>query len=130
MFKPGQSGNPAGRTVGTGKAAKLRAELEQHAPEAIAKLISLVKAGDPTALRLYFDRVLPALKPETAATVLPELKGSLTDQARAVLASAAAGDLPIDVAIDVVSAIAKLMAVEEGDELRRRLDAIEHGGIA
>lgn len=59
-FKAGKSGNPAGRPKGiVDKRAELRAILEDHAPAIIGKLIELAKSGDPHAIRLCVERLIP-----------------------------------------------------------------------
>ena len=64
-FQPGKSGNPAGRPKGvTDKRTKLRGLLEVHAEEIISKLAELAKSGEPNALRLCVERLLPKVRLE------------------------------------------------------------------
>ena len=73
-FQPGQSGNPKGRPKGIiDKRAELRGLLEPHAKEIVEKLIESAKAGDPNALRLCVERLIPRVKPDTGINFeLPE----------------------------------------------------------
>ncbi len=73
-FQPGQSGNLNGRPKGiVDKRAKLRSLLEVHADEIIEKLATLAKIGDPTALRLCIERLLPRINPDVGIHLdLPE----------------------------------------------------------
>lgn len=73
-FQPGQSGNLNGRPKGIiDKRAELRGLLEPHAKDIIEKLVSLAKVGDPTALRLCIERLLPRIKPDDGINFpLPE----------------------------------------------------------
>lgn len=44
-WKVGESGNPKGRTPGTGEVSKLRASIALHLPEIIAQLVTKAKEG-------------------------------------------------------------------------------------
>jgi uncharacterized protein DUF5681 len=61
-FRPGQSGNPAGKPRGTRHKATRAMEvlLEGEVEQVTRKAIELAKAGDTTALRLCMDRIAPA----------------------------------------------------------------------
>jgi len=64
-FKPGKSGNPLGRPKGiVDKRTQLKELLEVHAEEIIAKLAELAKSGEPNALRLCVERLLPKVRLE------------------------------------------------------------------
>jgi len=64
-FKPGKSGNPSGRPKGiVDKRTQLRELLEEHAEEIISKLAELAKSGEPNALRLCVERLLPKVRLE------------------------------------------------------------------
>lgn len=129
-FRPGQSGNPAGRRPGTKSTATvLRAQIAEAVPEIIVKLKEAAKAGDVGAARLLLERVLPPVRASEEAVPFTLPDGSLTDQGRAVLAAAGAGDLGPGQAQQLLSALAGLAKLVETDELARRLAALEekHG---
>lgn len=127
-WKPGESGNPKGRTPGGGQLQKLRAALASDVPEILARLGAAAKAGDVQAARLILERVLPPVKAieQPQALALPA-DGSLTDQGRAVLGAVAAGDLAPGQGAQLLSAIGGLARVIEFDELERRIAALEGG---
>lgn len=126
-FKPGESGNPAGRPKGSGQAAKLRDAIGQDVPDIIAKLVDLAKGGDVSAARLLLDRVVPALRPESQPVEIIGLaSGSLTERAEAAIAAAGRGEVPADLAAQLVTAVGGLARITEIAELRDRLEAIEH----
>ena len=60
-FKPGQCGNPAGRRPGSRNKATESAELllEGEAEALTRKAVELALGGDPVALRLCLDRLIP-----------------------------------------------------------------------
>ena len=63
-FRPGVSGNPRGRPVGSRNHATLAAAalLEGEAEAITRKAVELALAGDPVALRLCMERILPPMR--------------------------------------------------------------------
>ena len=124
-WKPGQSGNPAGKPPGSGELQKLRAAIGEHVPEIINQLVTAARGGDIQAARLILERVLPPVKAiEQPQTInLPD--GTLTDQGRAVLAAVAAGELAPGQGAQLLAAIGTLGKVVEIDELSARITALE-----
>ena len=62
-FKPGESGNPAGRPKGiVDKRIQLRSLLQPHAEELINELVEQAKLGEPWAMKLCIDRLIPPIK--------------------------------------------------------------------
>ena len=88
-WKPGQSGNPAGRKPGTGEVAKLRAAIAEHVPPIIEKLTAAALSGDVGAARLLLERVIPPLKASEEPVLLTLPDGTLTEQGRGVLVAVA-----------------------------------------
>ena len=60
-FKPGQSGNPAGRPKGARHRTTMAIEalLEGEGEAITRKAIEAAKAGDMVAIRLVLDRICP-----------------------------------------------------------------------
>lgn len=72
-FEKGQSGNPAGRKPGIAdKRTSLRKLLEPHAEKLIEKAVEMALNGDPHALRLCLERLIPRAKDEPVDIYLPE----------------------------------------------------------
>lgn len=125
QWKPGQSGNPAGRPPGTGAVALLRASIAEYIPAIVGKLVEQAKGGDVAAARLLLERVLPPMKPseQEAPITLPD--GSLTDQGRAVMAAAATGELAPSQAAQLLAGLSALAKLVETDDLAARISALE-----
>lgn len=89
-FRRGTSGNPAGRPVGSRNRVTLAAEaLLEGQGEALArKAIELALGGDPTALRLCIERIVPRRYDRPLQFKLPNLR-TAADAVAAVSAIAA-----------------------------------------
>ena len=129
QFKPGVSGNPAGRPKGARHRATLAAEalLDGEAETLTRKAVELALDGDVTALRLCLERILPPRKDGPVRLDLPTLE-TATDLVRAstaILQAVANGDVtPIE-----AQAIAALLqghgrAIELND-LTDRVERLE-----
>jgi hypothetical protein len=125
LWKPGQSGNPAGKPAGSGKVAALRAGIADHVPAIIKTLTDAALAGDVGAARLLLERVIPAIKAseEAAPVNLPD--GTLTEQGRAVVAAVAAGDIAPSQGASIMGSLGALQKLTEADELLARIEALE-----
>ena len=122
---PGASGNPAGRPAGSGHVARLRAELAQQLPGILQALIKQAKGGDVAAIRVVLDRVIPPLKAVDAPLSLELPEGGYATQGRAIVASAASGEVSAQEAAQLIGAISNLARVEVLDELVRRVERLE-----
>lgn len=124
-FAPGNTLSP-GRPPGRGPAAELRAVLALDLDKIIGVLKAQALAGDPQAIRIVLDRLLPALRPVDlpVALALPA-DGTLADQARAVVRAAADGDLSPAQAAQIVTALGGVAKIVEVTELVTRIEALE-----
>jgi hypothetical protein len=124
-FAPGNSASP-GRPPGRGPVAEMRAALATDLDKIIDTLKAQALAGDPQAIRIILDRVLPALRPVDMPTTLAlPAGGTLADQARAVVQAAADGDLSPAQAAQIVTALGGVAKIIETSELVRRIEALE-----
>ena len=128
-WKPGESGNPAGRKPGSGEVAKLRAAMAKHVPALLAVLVERALSGDIGAARLLLERTISPLKAVEEAAQLAMPDGTLTEQGRAVLVAVACGGLAPGQGAALLSSLGTLAKLVETDELTRRIDALEarHG---
>jgi hypothetical protein len=129
-FKPGQSGNPAGKPRGTRNRATLAVEalLDGEAEALTRKAIELGLAGDGVALRLCLERLLPARRDRPVSFDLPKIE-TAEDAAKAtgaILSAVASGEVtPVEA--EAVSKIveAHLKALE-CSQFEARLSALEN----
>ena len=125
-WKPGQSGNPAGRPPGVGEIGKLRAAIADRVPALLAAMMARALEGDVGAARLLLERAIAPLKSiEQAVTLQLPNDGTLTAKANAVLSAAAAGDLAPGQAAQLIAALGTLAKISEVDELAARITALE-----
>jgi len=74
-WKPGQSGNPAGRPEGSRNRATLAMQtlLDGEGEKITRKAIRLALNGDPVALRLCLERLVPVRKDSPVRITLPKI---------------------------------------------------------
>ena len=90
-FRKGESGNPAGRPLGSRNRSILAAQLllEGEAAALTRKALDLALAGDPVALRLCLSRIVAPRRDRTVEFVMPPIRDT-ADLAAAMIAVAAA----------------------------------------
>lgn len=98
-FQKGQSGNPAGRKVGTSdKRARFRKILEGYGETLVSKLVELALDGDPTALNFCVERLVPKPPADTVNFYLSldniNDPKALLEMSGKALAAVMSGDLP------------------------------------
>lgn len=123
-FPPGTSGNPQGRPKS--ETAALRQSLADGAVDVVKVILDAARAGDMQAAKIVIDRLLPPLKATAQAVhlALPE-NASALDTARAILSATASGILAPDIASQLISAVGTFCRIEEIEELRDRIAALE-----
>lgn len=127
QFKPGESGNKAGRPRGSkDRRTELRALLQPHARKLIKKAVDLALDGDTAALKLCIDRICSPLKPqaEPIAATIPAT-GTLAEQGAAIFQAAATGTIGTDEAAALMTILAGQARIQEIAELQRELDEIK-----
>ena len=96
-FEKGRSGNPAGRRPGSrNKATLAAAALLAGESEALTrKAVELALAGDPMAMRLCIERLLPPCRERIVKFILPPIESvsDISAAMRAVTSALAKGDL-------------------------------------
>lgn len=128
-WKPGQSGNPAGKPPGALALMKL---IAPEMPKLVDMLLNeAILFGDIAAARVLIERCVPALRPESVAAAIPGLAEAVTPSAKAdaIIAAVGRGDISASVATELLNALASAMKVLEVDELKRRIEALEQGDV-
>jgi hypothetical protein len=128
-WKPGTSGNPSGRARGsTNKATRQARELlNGSGDEIMLKAIELAKAGEPVALRLCIDRLMPrrALPVELE---LPEIRkaSDVAEACQAVVAAAASGQITLADAREFMALLEVQRRAIETEDLAFRIEVLEN----
>lgn len=121
-FQKGQSGNPGGRP--SGSVNKSLRMLRDAAEAILPSLIAKAKDGDLEAQKLILDRGIPRLRAVSMPEAMALPDGTLTDQAKALVALIAEGNLSTTVAAEIAGIITASARVEEVDQLRDELKAL------
>jgi hypothetical protein len=128
-FKPGQSGNPAGKRPGTRHKVTLAIEalLEGQHEKLTTVAINKALEGDMTAVKLCLDRIAPARKDAPISFGLPPI-ATVADTVAAsssLLDAVAAGDVTPDEAGRVMALLTSHKTLVEAGDLERRIEALE-----
>ena len=128
-FKPGQSGNPAGKPKGLRNRATLALEalLDGEAEELTRKAIELAKGGDMAALRLCLDRIVPPRKDRHVAFALPAMNEPVdaVKGLASIVAAVASGELTPSEASELTKLVEGYARVLETVDHEERLRALE-----
>ena len=125
-WKKGESGNPRGRSPGTGKMAQLRESIAQHLPEIIEQLVMKAKEGDSQAARLLLERVIPPVKSmEQSVKISFPVDADLSTQGQSIIQAIANGTLAPGQGSALLTSLGTLARIKEMDELEKRLTALE-----
>jgi len=127
-FQKGKSGNPKGKPPGaTDKRTKLRELLQPHAAELLQKAVNLALEGDPAALRMCLDRLVPTVK-ATSIPLIIELPtaGTLAEQGAAIYQAVAGGTIGTDEAGALMQILQGQARIVEFSELESRITALEN----
>lgn len=126
-YKPGESGNKAGRPKGSPN--KTTAMIRGACPEILKSVIGQARAGNLQAAALILNRGVPILKAshEPVQILTAEQLEAMTPSQRADIVNEAAmtGRVPADVAVNLLDAIAKGVAIFESSELAERVEQLE-----
>lgn len=128
-FKPGQSGNPSGRPKGSRHRVTLLAEqmVDGAAEEIVGKVIEHAKHGDPIALKMLLDRILPARKERPTPFELPMINSvnDLPTAFAAISAAVADGEITLAEAAEASRLLDNYSRAVDVTELAARIDALE-----
>jgi hypothetical protein len=128
-FKPGQSGNPAGKANGTRHRATRAAEalLDGEAEALTGRAIEMALAGDTVAMRLCLDRILPARRDRHVSFTFPPMETAADAVAAtaALVNAVAAGEVTPSEAAELSKLVEGFAKVVELHDVQQRLEALE-----
>jgi Family of unknown function (DUF5681) len=132
-FQKGQSGNPAGRAQGSRTKSTLFAEaiLENDREGIMDAVVNAAKNGDPTAMRLCVERLVPLRKGRPVVFDLPaiETAADVANALGAIAGAMAAGELTPDEAGAVAGVIEAKRRAIETVEHEERLQKLEEAAL-
>ena len=116
-FQPGQRGNPAGRPPGSLNKKTLAAEalMAERAEEIVTDLMDRSKNGEPAAMRIVADRLVPTGRNRRFAIELPLVKTPEDAELAmsVVLDELAAGKLTIAEVSALITAIDRMLRLAD-----------------
>jgi hypothetical protein len=128
-FVKGQSGNPAGRGVGCrNKATQIAEALLDGDVEALTrKAVSLALDGDPSAMRLCFDRIIAPRRARPVHLDLPPIAeaADITAAMAAVTAAVVGGIITPAEGAEVAKVVDTYVRAIEASDFDRRLRVLE-----
>ena len=129
-YKPGESGNPGGRPPGSRNKATESAELllEGEAEALTRKAVELALGGDPMALRLCLDRLIPPRRGRKVqlANVPPvESIAELSPTMAAITMAATTGEITPGEAAELARVVEIYARAVEVTDFDRRLRELE-----
>src|ERR1700736_4407573 len=128
-FEKGQSGNPAGRKVGCRNKTTIAAAalLAGEAEALTRKAVELALVGDPTAMRLCIERILPQCRERAVKFALPPIESAadIAPAMKAVTSALAAGVITPGEAATIAAVVDTFVRAIETSDFERRLKIVE-----
>ena len=128
-WKPGQSGNPAGKPRGTrNKATEMVLQLmEGGAKEITMAVIEAARGGDLAAARLVIDRLAPPMRERPVSLELPDTATAdgVSKAQQAILQAVSGGDLTPGEGSTLSGIVEAHRRALETEELAVRIEALE-----
>jgi hypothetical protein len=128
-FVKGRSGNPRGRRAGSRNKKTLAAAalLEGESEALTRRAVELALAGDPTALRLCIERILPPCRERAVKFELPPIESAadIAPAMKAVTSALAAGAITPGEAATIAAVVDTFVRAIETSDFDRRLKIVE-----
>ncbi|MFZ4626335.1 MAG: hypothetical protein ACOYNF_19140 [Rhodoferax sp.] len=123
-FKPGQTGNAAGRPIGGTPRANFRKLIAPDLPEILKAVVEAAKAGDMAAANIIVSRLIPTIKPSTEDMTI-RATGDLQQRGEAFISAMSTGKLSPEQATLAMGALATQAKLIEQHDVVARLDQLE-----
>lgn len=128
-WKPGQSGNPAGKPPGTRNRATtmVLALMEEGAEEVAGAIVNAAKAGDLGAAKLVLERLAPPVRERAIAVDLPDTAtlAGVNEAQRAIVRAVGEGELLLTEGNALASILEVRRRAIETEDLEQRIRALE-----
>jgi hypothetical protein len=128
-FAKGQSGNLGGRRAGCRNKATVAAAalLEGEAESLTRKAVELAMVGEPTAMRLCLERILPVCRDRTVKFALPPIESAsdIAAAMKAVTSALADGAITPGEAATIAAVVDTFVRAIETSDFDRRLKELE-----
>ncbi len=123
-FPKGTTGNPAGRPPNTTPRARFRRDIEADLPAIREALANAAMAGDVAAIKLIYDRIVPAVKP-TSEDLSIRTKGTLQERGEAIVTGMTRGEISPEQALGALNALTALAKLIEQGDILQRIEQLE-----
>ena len=128
-FEKGRSGNPGGRRIGSRNKATIAAAalLDGEAEALTRKAVELALEGDPTAMRLCLERILPPCRERAVKFALPPIESAadIATVMKAVTAALANGVITPGEAGTIAAMVDTFVRAIETSDFERQLQQAE-----
>jgi hypothetical protein len=129
QFQKGQSGNPSGRPRGSRNNTTIAMEelLDGEADAIVRKAVEQAKNGDPVALRLCLERIIPPRRERPINFELPPIQApaDALKATAALIAAVGAGDVTPSEAAELAKLIEGYVKSMEATDLAERIAKLE-----
>jgi Family of unknown function (DUF5681) len=133
-FEKGQSGNPGGRPAGARNRKSLAAAilLEGESEALTRKAVELALSGDPTAMRLCLERILPPCRERAVKFALPPIESAadIAPAMKAVTAALADGVITPGEGEAIARIVDTFVRAIETRDFEQRLQFVENHNVA
>lgn len=138
QFQPGISGNLKGRPKKSlNQSTIMSAALNEYGKrlgssegevlqQIIQRTILSALEGDMSAIGLILARISPTLKPVSISMSLGNLPEDILAKGHKITTMACNGEIPIDIARELITSIGILMSIKEKSEIEDRLLELEN----
>jgi len=128
-FRPGRSGNSAGRPRGLPDRRNLfRDVVGERISSVVDVVLGAALAGDMSACKLLLDKIVPNARQSDLPFRLQVVGESLGERGESAISAMADGDISPSQAAQVTGALLNMAKIREVDDLIARIERLEAQG--